>query len=115
VIIDALASAGADIVAFDPEAVDSTRRVIGDLIEYGEDAYEVLSGADALVVCTEWNEFRRPDLVRMKQAMRHPVVFDGRNLYDPSEMAAAGFEYTSVGRPSLIPQSSLVNGEAPKP
>ncbi len=113
VIIDALASAGATIVAFDPEAIESTRRVIGDLIEYGDDAYDVLIGADALVVCTEWNEFRRPDLARMKEAMRQPVVFDGRNLYDPQEMAAAGFEYRSVGRPGLVPQSSFVNGEAP--
>jgi UDPglucose 6-dehydrogenase len=111
-IIEVLLEAGAEVIAFDPEAMDSTRRVLGDRIEYGSDAYDVLVGADALVVCTEWNEFRRPDLSRVRQLMRNAVVFDGRNLYDPKEMASSGFVYTSIGRPSYAPEVSLVDGEA---
>ncbi len=112
VIIESVLSFGADVIAFDPEAMGSTRMVLGDRIQYGEDAYDVLGNADALVVCTEWNEFRRPDLQRMKDLMRQPVVFDGRNLYDPDEMAAAGFAYTSIGRPSFVPETNVVTGEA---
>lgn len=111
VIIESVLSLGAEVIAFDPEAMGSTRMVLGDRIRYGEDAYDVLGHADALVVCTEWNEFRRPDLQRMKDLMRQPVVFDGRNLYDPDEMAAAGFAYTSIGRPSFVPETNVATGE----
>ncbi|HUF10136.1 MAG TPA: UDP-glucose/GDP-mannose dehydrogenase family protein [Rhodothermales bacterium] len=110
-IIESILAAGGHVVAFDPEAIGSTKLVLGDRIDYGDDAYEVLAGADALLVCTEWNEFRRPDLRRMAEVMQSQVVFDGRNLYDPKEMAAAGFVYRSIGRPSYSPEASLVVGE----
>lgn len=98
-VIEALLARGASVVAYDPEAVESTRRVLGDRIQYAVGPYAALAGAGALVVCTEWSAFRRPDFATVKRLMRHPRVFDGRNLYDPDEMADAGFEYVSVGRP----------------
>jgi len=100
-VIRALLDAGATVRAFDPEAMETTRAVLGDLITYSDDDYAAIDGADALAICTEWNEFREPDFERMKRALKAPVVFDGRNLYDPVRMAKLGFEYFSVGRPLL--------------
>ena len=94
---------GAEIHAFDPEAIETTQVVFGDEINYYEARYEVLPEADALVICTEWHEFRRPDFEKMISLMKKPVVFDGRNLYRPSEMAELGFEYYSIGRPHFAP------------
>ena len=101
VIIRSLVEAGARITAYDPEAIETTRAVIGDTIDYVTDAYRALDGAEALVVCTEWNEFRRPDFQRMRQRLAQPLVFDGRNLYDPRRMEEHGFEYYSIGRPGV--------------
>ena len=101
VVIRSLLADGARVRAFDPEAIDAARRTLGDSIGYARDMYEVLRGADALVVCTEWHEFRRPDFERMKQCMKHPVIFDGRNVYDPKRMAEIGFDYFSIGRPRV--------------
>jgi UDPglucose 6-dehydrogenase len=98
-VIEALLARGATVVAYDPEALTSTRRVLGDRIEYADGPYAALGGAEALVVCTEWSAFRRPDFATVKRLMSHPRVFDGRNLYDPEEMEEAGFQYVSVGRP----------------
>ena len=98
-----LTEAGAEVVAFDPEAMDTTRAVLGDEIIYARDAYEALKRADALVICTEWNEFRRPDFARMKALLNQPLVFDGRNLYESDRMAEKGFEYYSMGRPFVTP------------
>ncbi|RMH65457.1 MAG: UDP-glucose/GDP-mannose dehydrogenase family protein, partial [Bacteroidetes bacterium] len=98
-VIRRLLDAGASITAFDPEAIDTTRAVLGDAIAYAADSYSALHRADALVICTEWNEFRRPDFDKMRRLMATPLVFDGRNLYDPGRMAEAGFEYYSIGRP----------------
>ncbi len=67
--------------------------------------YEVLGGADALITCTEWNEFRRPDLDKVRDLLAKPIVFDGRNLYDPARMAEMGSEYQSIGRPSYAPET----------
>jgi UDPglucose 6-dehydrogenase len=100
VVIEALLSAGARVSAFDPEAVDNARRVLEDRIDYAANAYQALDGADALVVVTEWNEFRFPDFDRVRSLLKNPVVFDGRNVYDPRRMAAMGFTYYSIGRPS---------------
>ena len=102
-VIEGLLEAGAEVVAYDPEAAETTRVVFGDRITYAENDYAALDGADALVVATEWNEFRRPDFARVRAALRQPVVFDGRNLYDPKAMAEAGFDYYSVGRPHYEP------------
>lgn len=98
-VIRGLLKAGAQVHAFDPEAIETTRAVFGDSISYGVEPYEVLEGADALAILTEWHEFRRPDFDRVKSLLKNPVVFDGRNLYNPGRMKDLGFEYTSVGRP----------------
>ena len=99
VLIEDLLEAGADVVAYDPEAMDNARRVLGDRVTFADSAHEALEGADALVVVTEWNEFRFPDFERISKALKEPVVFDGRNVYDPRAMADMGFDYYSIGRP----------------
>ncbi|MGE5771404.1 MAG: UDP-glucose dehydrogenase family protein [Hyphomicrobiales bacterium] len=97
-VIEALLRAGAEVHAHDPEALAEAQRVFGKRVHYHRVNYDALKGADALLVITEWNEFRRPDFERMRQLMKHPVVFDGRNIYDPNEMRELGFTYYSVGR-----------------
>ena len=97
-IIPALQAAGASIRAYDPEGMAEARKLL-DGVEWSEDAYGALREADALVIVTEWNEFRGLDLVRVRQSMRSPVMMDLRNIYNPQEMQAAGFDYACVGRP----------------
>ena len=99
VTIEGLLARGARIVAHDPEAMAEAARRFGDRIEFRDDDYAVLEDTAGLVIHTEWNPYRRPDFERMKAAMGQPLVFDGRNLYNPSRMALMGFEYYSVGRP----------------
>ena len=99
VIINELIEKGASIKAFDPEAIETTKDVLGDKLEYAEDRYSLLSDADALIICTEWHEFRRPDFKKMRGLMKTSLIFDGRNLFKPERMAELGFEYFSVGRP----------------
>jgi UDPglucose 6-dehydrogenase len=96
-IAKVLLAAGAEVRAFDPAAIERARLLVPD-IEYMKDAYEVAEGADALVLVTEWNEFRHLDLPRIKQLMRKPVIIDGRNIYDPEVMRGLGFTYRGVGR-----------------
>jgi UDPglucose 6-dehydrogenase len=103
-IASALVEAGVSVSAFDPVAIASARRVLGDKVRYAPGMYEALEGADALVLVTEWNEFRHPDFERVRGLLRAPVLFDGRNIWDPSRMAAAGFEYHGIGRPSAKPR-----------
>ncbi|MGH9914924.1 MAG: UDP-glucose dehydrogenase family protein, partial [Pyrinomonadaceae bacterium] len=97
-VIKSLIDYGVSISAFDPEAVETTRTVLGSTIEYSEDQYSVLKDADALVICTEWNEFRQPDFARVERLLKAKVIFDGRNLFTPAAMAELGFEYFSIGR-----------------
>jgi UDPglucose 6-dehydrogenase len=97
-LIEELNKAGAKVIAHDPAAMHETQRKIGDAIEYAESNYEALDGADALVVVTDWNEYRHPDFTRIMKALRKPVVVDGRNLYDPQKMRSLGFTYLSIGR-----------------
>jgi UDPglucose 6-dehydrogenase len=97
-MIDKLTADGAEIVAFDPEAMDNVRDLLGDKISYARNEYEVLEGADALLICTEWGVFRNPDFNRIKELMKDSVIFDGRNLYDLEEMTEKGFYYSSIGR-----------------
>jgi UDPglucose 6-dehydrogenase len=99
VIIRELLGRGAEVRAFDPKAVENTRGVFGDGVEFTGEGYEAVADADALIVVTEWNEFRFPDFDRIKRSLRQPVVFDGRNVYQPESMAELGFEYYSIGRP----------------
>ncbi len=87
----------ADVVVFDPEAMDEARKVLPQ-VTYARDAYAALDGADALIVCTEWDEFRVPDFERMKRLMRGAIVVDGRNILDPGEVRALGFQYVGIGR-----------------
>jgi UDPglucose 6-dehydrogenase len=101
VIARALLDAGATVAAYDPEAVENTRLHFGDTLEYAASALDACKGASALVIATEWNEFRRPDWNALRNAMTAPVVFDGRNLFDLAEMQRSGMEYHSVGRASV--------------
>jgi UDPglucose 6-dehydrogenase len=97
VIIEGLLDLGAKVKAFDPAAMEETRVVLPG-IEFGKDAYDVARGADALVLATEWNQFRRLDLQRIKGLLRTPVFIDLRNVYDPDQMRQLGFDYCGVGR-----------------
>lgn len=96
--IEELVKEGAKIQAFDPEAMENVKGVIGDKIAYSENQYDTLIGADALLIVTEWPVFRSPDFEKMKSLLANNVIFDGRNLYRPSEMKKIGFEYHSIGR-----------------
>jgi len=98
VIISRLKELGAKIHAHDPVAMKNAKKILGASVQFFENYYDSLKGADALVVVTEWNEFRRPDFDRMKRLMKTPAVFDGRNIYDPKEMRARGFSYYGIGR-----------------
>ena len=104
VLIRSLLEAGARVRVHDPEAMEAARQVLGtDFIEYVTDPIEALTGADALVIVTEWKAFRSPDFSRIKKVMKEPLIFDGRNLYDPETVATAGIEYQAIGRPPAKP------------
>lgn len=102
-MIDRLVEAGAEVVAFDPEAMDNIKGRIGDKIEYSENHMDALDNADALLICTEWQVFRNPDLNDVKKRLNAPVVFDGRNLYELESMKALNFYYKSIGRSTVHP------------
>jgi UDPglucose 6-dehydrogenase len=103
VLMEQLWEAGAKVRAFDPVAMDECRRIYGERndLQLCKNGAETLEGADALVIVTEWHEFRSPDFDDIKKVLRSPVVFDGRNLYDPAQMSAAGFSYYAIGRGDL--------------
>ncbi len=100
-MIDALLDAGATVVVHDPVADKTLHQHYGDRIAIAQKSYVALDGADGLVICTEWNEFRRPDYERMASLMRERVIFDGRNLYTTKVLAQHGFRYFSIGRPAV--------------
>jgi UDPglucose 6-dehydrogenase len=102
-LISSLIEAGATISSFDPEAMANVKLEIGDKIEYAANQYEALKGADALVIATEWSEFRTPDFAKMHSLLRNKVIFDGRNLFDLERMQESGFYYESVGRKVIKP------------
>jgi UDPglucose 6-dehydrogenase len=97
-IIERLLALGAEVRAYDPEAAPTARAIFKDRVTLTEKSYDALAGADALAVVTEWNEFREPNFERMRQLLKAPVVFDGRNIYSPEHMRALGFAYFSIGR-----------------
>lgn len=97
-MIDDLLERGAHITAFDPEAMDNVKRKYGDRIEFGTSMYQTTENADALIISTEWSIFRTPDFSRLKENLKAPVIFDGRNLYDVEDMMKEGFYYSSIGR-----------------
>ncbi|OGK64743.1 hypothetical protein A2209_00220 [Candidatus Roizmanbacteria bacterium RIFOXYA1_FULL_41_12] len=101
-IINELLNQGFTITAFDPVAQKNTRAILGDKINYAESPYQALSKADALVIITEWNEFKHADLIKVKKLLKQPVIFDGRNIYNPQILKKLGFRYYSVGRNSTV-------------
>lgn len=103
IIIDALLGAGATVEAYDPEAMENVRGVLGEKIEFANSQYGALSGADALVIATEWNEFRTPDFKLMKELMKEHAIFDGRNLFELYQMEDWAFHYHSIGREVVRP------------
>ncbi len=101
-LIEALLRAGARVQAHDPVALEQARRLFGDRITYFDVSYDALSGADGLLIATEWQEFKQPDFPRMHDLMRQPVIFDGRNIYELATMESLGFTYYAVGRPPVL-------------
>ena len=97
-LIEALTSEGAIIVAYDPEAMANVKILVGDQIQYAANPYDALVGADALIIATEWSEFRTPDFDRIGETLQQKVIFDGRNLFDVKQMKALGYHYESIGR-----------------
>jgi UDPglucose 6-dehydrogenase len=97
-LIDALLERGAAVRAYDPKALAAARRTLGDRVTLCARSYDAVEGADALVVVTEWSEFREPDFPRIKSLMRRPAIFDGRNIYNPQHLRALGFHYEGIGR-----------------
>ena len=99
-MVEALTAAGAEVVAFDPEAMDNVRERVGDRIQYADRAMDAIIDADCLLICTEWAAFRTPDFDEVAARMKGKVIFDGRNLYEPSKLARMGWTYRSIGRPA---------------
>jgi len=102
-LIEELLKAGASIAAFDPEAMKNVREVVGDKITFTENQYDALNNCDALIIATEWSEFRTPDFDKMTERMKSKVIFDGRNVFDLSQMKDLGFYYESIGRKTIVP------------
>jgi UDPglucose 6-dehydrogenase len=108
-MIEALLKEGARLNVFDPEAMNNVRNVVGDKIEYSENQYDALKGADALIIATEWNEFRTPNFLKIVTNLKSKVIFDGRNLFDIAAIKELGFYYESVGRTTAIPGNGNYN------
>jgi UDPglucose 6-dehydrogenase len=106
-IIQALLGSGATVAAFDPEAMNNVKALFANKVSFCDTPYDCLQNADALIIATEWNEFRTPDFDKMLSLMKEPVIFDGRNVFDVSVMEKKGFHYESIGRP-LVNQPKLV-------
>ena len=102
-VIDYLLASGASVTAFDPEAMENVKKDYTGKINFAANQYEALTGADALVICTEWNEFRTPEFEKMASCLGQKVIFDGRNLYDTETIASYGFYYESIGRKKVVP------------
>ncbi|MEY2764006.1 MAG: hypothetical protein RLZZ205_430 [Bacteroidota bacterium] len=100
-MIEHLLEAGADIIAYDPEAMENVQKQKNYPIQYSQDQYSLLEDADALLICTEWGMFRNPDFELMKKSMKSPVIFDGRNLYEVGKMKETGWNYYSIGRQAI--------------
>lgn len=102
-MITDLLAAGAKVKAFDPEAMENVKRVFGDRVQFCADEYEAVQGADALLIATEWSEFRNPDFNKIGTSLKSKIIFDGRNLYDLSQMKKLGYYYESIGRETVHP------------
>ena len=106
-IIDELLKEGAQVSAFDPEAINNVRALLGNKIEFAENQYDCLQDADALIIATEWNEFRTPNFLKIVTALKNKVIFDGRNLFETNAIKELGFYYESVGRATAIPATGI--------
>jgi UDPglucose 6-dehydrogenase len=104
VVVNGLLEAGATVRVSDPEAMNEAKKRFGDRVTYHKKAYDAIDGADALVLCTEWNEFRHPDFDRIASLLKTPVVFDGRNIWTGSRLPERGFTYHSIGTPFVAPK-----------
>ena len=100
-MIDALLAQGATVTVFDPEAMPNVKRLMGDKISFAENQYDALLDADALIIATEWNEFRTPDFIKIVNNMKQKIIFDGRNLFDVASIKSLGFHYESIGSASI--------------
>lgn len=100
--IYALLAEGVSIRAYDPEAQENVKKILGESVEFGEDLYHTVDGADALLVVTEWPEFRTPEFEKIEKLMKNKVIFDGRNVFEPEQMEELGFDYYSIGRQPVI-------------
>jgi UDPglucose 6-dehydrogenase len=100
-IVPALSEMGVTVRAFDPAAMGEAKKLLPDIV-YCKDAYDAMTGADALAIVTEWNEFRSLDLGEVKKRLKKPIVVDLRNIYSPADMVAAGFTYSCIGRPNGV-------------
>jgi UDPglucose 6-dehydrogenase len=100
-LIEELLAGGATVVAHDPVAMDEAVRRLGSRVEFATSGYQAATGADALAVVTDWNEYRHPDFARIKQVLKRPIIIDGRNLYPMNRMAEMGFKYYSIGRRAI--------------
>ena len=103
-MIDALVKDGATVAVFDPEAMNNVKQLIGDTVTYAENQYDALEKADALIIATEWNEFRTPNFLKIVTSLKNKVIFDGRNLFDITAIRELGFYYESIGRAPAIPE-----------
>lgn len=112
-LIEELTNSGAQLCVFDPEAMDNIKATVGDKIQYATDQYNAVEGADALIIVTEWSEFRNPDFDRISASLKHPAIFDGRNLYTLEKMQEKGFYYESIGR-NIVHQQLRNTIEMPK-
>jgi UDPglucose 6-dehydrogenase len=101
VLVNGLVKAGATVRVHDPEAMTVARMHFGDTVQYVDNNYDALPGADALLILTEWKPYRRPDFDRVRSLLSRPLIIDGRNLFSPEKMRELGFEYASIGRPSV--------------
>jgi UDPglucose 6-dehydrogenase len=108
-IVQGLVDGGATVRAFDPEAMEACRPLF-PTVTFCESPYAAAEGADALLIITEWNPFRKLELDTLRELLRRPLVIDLRNLYEPEKMAAAGFEYVSIGRPTVAPAAAQQAG-----
>ena len=97
-MINALLTEGATVATYDPEAMNNVKQLMGDKIRFSETQYEALTGADALIIATEWSEFRTPDFNKISALLKNKAIFDGRNLFDLQQMEVMGFHYVSIGR-----------------
>ena len=100
-VINSLIEKGATVSAYDPAAMESSKFYFGDRITYATNDYDALENADALLILTEWNEFRNPEFSKLRETLKEPVIFDGRNIYDPAEMPGHGLRYHSIGRATV--------------